>query len=389
VRGETIVSFSDFLLSDEEKMIRQSVKAIVEKHIAPYAIETDENSSFPWKQIGKLSEAGLMGIMAPEEYGGIDGSKLAYVITIEEIAKWCAATAVVYFTQTHGLLPISLFGTTEQKQKYIPRVADGSKLAALAVTEPDAGSDVASMKTNAERTAEGYVLNGSKIFITTGDKADFVTVFAKTGEGHNGLSTFLVEKGTPGFTVGNLEKKMGIRGSSTASLFFEDCFVPEENRIGEEGEGFKMLMKVFDYTRISTAAQALGIAQGAYETAFKYAQERNQFKKPIYDHQAIQFMLVDMYTEISAAKSLLYQIAVAIDKGQKDFALEASLAKLHCSELAGRVTNNAVQILGGHGYVIENHVERMMRDAKITQIYDGTSQIQKLIIGKILKKNYR
>jgi alkylation response protein AidB-like acyl-CoA dehydrogenase len=381
-----VVAFTEFLLNDEEKMIRQTVKAIVDKHIAPYAIETDENSSFPWKQIEKLSEAGLMGIMAPEEYGGIDGSKLAYVLTIEEIAKWCAATAVVYFTQTHGLLPVSLFGTEEQKRRYLSSVADGSKLTAFAVTEPDAGSDVASMKTTAERTDGGYVLNGSKIFITTGDKADLITVFAKTGEGHKGLSAFLVEKGTPGFKVGNLEKKMGIRGSSTASLFFEDCFVPEENRIGEEGEGFKILMKTFDYTRISTAAQALGIAQGAYDIAFQYAQERTQFKRPIYDHQAIQFMLVDMYTEIAAARSLLYQIAASIDKGQKNFSLEASMAKLHCSELAGRVTNNAVQILGGHGYVIENHVERMMRDAKITQIYDGASQIQKLVIGRYLKQ---
>lgn len=201
------MNFSDFLLSDEEKMIRQTVKAIVEKHIAPYAIETDENSRFPWKQIEKLSEAGLMGILAPEEYGGINGSKLAYVLTIEEIAKWCAATAVVYFTQTHGLLPVSLFGTKEQKQRYLPVAADGSKLAAFAVTEPDAGSDVTSMKTTARRTTEGYILNGSKIFITTGDKAEIVTVFAKTCDGHNGLSAFLVEKGTPGFKVGNLEKK--------------------------------------------------------------------------------------------------------------------------------------------------------------------------------------
>jgi alkylation response protein AidB-like acyl-CoA dehydrogenase len=383
------MDFTDILLSDEEKMIRQTVKMITEKYIAPLAIETDEKGIFPWKQIEKLTEAGLMGIMVPEEYEGIDATKLAYVLSIEEIAKWCAATAVVYFTQTHGLLPVSLFGSEEQKKRFLPGSANGTKLTAIAVTEPDVGSDVASMKTTAVRTSGGYVLNGGKIFITTGDKADVVTVFAKTGEGHKGISAFLVEKDTPGFKVGNLEKKMGIRGSSTASLWFDDCFVPEENRIGDEGTGFSILLKTFDYTRISTAAQALGIAQGAYEIAFNYAQERKQFKKPIYEHQAIQFMLVDMYTEISAARSLLYQIALSIDKGKKDFGLEAAMAKLHCSELAGRVTNNAVQILGGHGYVIENHVERMMRHTKITQIYDGTSQIQKLIIGKSLRQGVK
>ncbi len=384
------MSFMDILLSDEEKMIRQTVSTIVERHIAPLAIETDEHEKFPWKQIEKLKEAGLMGILVPEEYDGIDASKLAYVLTVEEIAKWCAATAAVYFTQTHGLLPVSMFGNEEQKRRYLPGVASGEILTAIAVTEPNAGSDVASMEMTAEPVSGGYKLNGNKIFITTGDKADLVTVFAKTdrSKGHRGISAFLVEKGTPGFTVGKLEKKMGIRGSSTASLWFEDCFVPIENRIGEEGDGFSIVMKAFDYTRISTAAQALGIAQGAYDIAFKYALERRQFKQPIFDFQAIQFMLAEMYAEISAARTLLYQIASFIDRGTNDFALEASMAKLHCSELAGRITNQAVQILGGHGYVIENHVERMMRDAKITQIYDGTSQIQKLIMAKQLKRRY-
>lgn len=384
------MSITDFLLSDEEKMIRQTVRTIVEKHIAPYAIETDEEEKFPWNQIQKLSEAGLMGIMVPEEYGGIDASKLAYVLAVEEISRWCAATAAVYFTQTHGLLAVSMFGNEKQKKKYLPKVASGEILAAFAVTEPNAGSDVLGMQTTAERVTGGYILNGSKIFITTGDKADIVTVFAITDrdKGHNGLSAFLVEKGSKGFKVGKLEKKMGIRGSSTASLWFEDCFVPEENRIGEEGEAFKILLKCFDYTRISTAAQALGIAQGAYDIAFRYSQERSQFNRPIYDFQGIQFMIVDMFTEITSARSMLYQVAKSIDQGQKDFALEASMVKYYCSELAGRVTNNAVQILGGHGYVVENHVERMMRDAKITQIYDGTSQIQKIVMAKQIKRRF-
>lgn len=382
------MAFTDILITDEHKLIRQTVKTIVEKHIAPLAIETDVKEKFPWEQIKKLSEAGLMGIMVPEEYGGMESSKMSYILTIEEISKWCAATALIYFTQTHGLLPVRLYGTEDQKKRFLPQIASGEKLAALAVTEPDAGSDVASMKTRAERIEDGYIINGNKIFITTGDKADYVTVFAKTAEGHKGISAFLVEKDTPGFKVGHIEKKMGVRGSSTASLWFEDCFVPEENRIGEENMGFSILMKTFDFTRLSTAAQALGIAQGSYDIAFKYALERKQFKRPIYNNQAVQFMLVDMYNDISAARSLLYQIVSAIDKGQEDFTVEASLAKLHCSEMAGRVTNSAVQILGGHGYIIENHVERMMRDAKITQIYDGTNQIQKLIIGRFLEKKF-
>lgn len=382
--------FTDTMLSDEEKMIRDTVRVIVEKHVAPYAIETDEEEKFPWNQIEKLSEAGLMGIMVPEEYDGIDASKLAYVLVVEEISKWCAATAAVYFTQTHGLLAVNLFGNEAQKRKYLPDVASGQKLTAFAVTEPNAGSDVVSMQTTAERVSGGYVINGSKIFITTGDKADIVTVFAKTDrdKGHNGLSAFIVEKETPGFHVGKLEKKMGIRGSSTASLWFEDCFIPEENRIGEEGQGFNFLLKCFDYTRLSTAAQALGIAQGAYDIAFQYSQERRQFNQPIFEFQGIQFMLADMFTEIASARAMLYQIAKSIDEGQKDFALEASMAKYYCSELAGRITNNAVQILGGHGYVIENHVERMMRDAKITQIYDGTSQIQKMVMAKQIKRRF-
>jgi acyl-CoA dehydrogenase len=382
------MSFDNFFFTDEEKMIQETVKSLVEEKIAPLAIETDRKEKFPWEQLKYLKELGLMGILAPKEYGGIEASKVSYCIAIEEIAKWCATTALVYFTQTHGLLPVSLFGSAEQKAKYLPDVISGDCLTAFAVTEPNAGSDISSMRTTAQRVEGGYVLNGNKIFITTGDKADLVTVFAMTDptKKYKGMSAFLVEKGTPGFKVGNIEKKMGVRGSSTAELIFGDCFIPEENRIGEEGDGFKIVMETFDYTRISTAAQALGIAQGAYNIAFKYAQERQQFGKPIYDFQGLQFMLVDMYTDIAAQRSLLYQVAKYIDVNKSGFSLEASMVKLNCSELAGRITNNAVQVLGGHGYVIENHVERMMRDAKITQIYDGTNQIQKVVIGKHLKK---
>lgn len=382
------MSFTDILLTDEEKMIRETVRTLVEDHIKPYAIEIDQQEKFPWEQINKIKELGLMGIMVPEEYGGFNASKKSYVITIEEISKWCATTALVYFTQTHGLLPVCLFGNEEQKMKYLPRVASGEILTAFAVTEPNAGSDIVNMRTTAKRVDGGYVLNGNKIFITTGDKADLITVFAMTDRSkkYQGMSAFLVEKSNPGLKVGTIEKKMGVRGSSTAELFFDDCFVPEENLIGNEGDGFKIAMETFDYTRISTAAQALGIAQGAFEITFQYAQERTTFNKPIYEHQAIQFMLVDMFTEINAARSLLYQVADYIDRGNQKFTLEAAMVKMHCSELAGRVTNNAVQILGGHGYVVENHVERMMRDAKITQIYDGANQIQKVVIGKQLKK---
>ncbi|MDQ0219454.1 acyl-CoA dehydrogenase family protein [Peribacillus cavernae] len=378
----------DRILSEEEKMLRRSVRSVVKKHIAPLAQKLDEEEGFPWEQIRSLADLGILGILTPEEYGGAAGSKLAYVLAVEEVAKGCAATALVFFTQTHGALSLLLAGSEEQKQKYLPQIASGEILGAIAITEPNAGSDAAGMATIAVRDGNEYILNGNKVFITTGDKADVITVFAKTDPDarHKGMSAFLVEKGTPGLIVGKTEKKMGVRGSSTAELIFENCRIPAENLIGLEGEGFRICMEACDYTRISTAAQALGIAQGAFDIAFQYAQERKQFGKSIYDFQAIQFMLVDMFTEITNARLLLYQSAKLIDEGSREFTMEASMAKAYCSEVAGRVTDSAVQILGGYGYIRDYQVERMMRDAKITQIYDGTSQIQRMVIARNMLK---
>ncbi|MEB3102102.1 acyl-CoA dehydrogenase family protein [Paenibacillaceae bacterium T2] len=379
------------LLSEEEKMIRDSVRAVVKKQIAPLAQQLDEEESFPWEQLKALSDLGMLSILTPEEYGGAGGTQMSYVVAVEEIAKGCAATALVFFTQMHGALGLLLAGTEQQKKKYLPKLASGEMLGSIAITEPNAGSDAAGMSTAAVRDGNQYILNGNKVFITTGDKADIVTVFAKTDFGlrHKGISAFLVEKGTPGFKVGKVEKKMGVRGSSTAELIFDNCRVPDENLLGSEGEGFQICMEACDYTRISTAAQALGISQGAFDIAFQYAQERSQFGKPIYDFQAIQFMLADMFTEIANARLLLYRTAKLIDEGVKDFTMEASMAKAYCSEAAGRVTDAAVQILGGYGYIRDYQVERMMRDAKITQIYDGTNQIQRMVIARNLQKRLK
>lgn len=370
-------------LNREEQMVRDIVRRIVDTDIRPRAVELDETEDFPWAQMKALSENGLLGILVPENLGGQEGSHVLYVAVIEEIARACAATALVYFTQTHAQLPLLLAGTVEQQKTYVPKLASGEWLGAFAITEPGNGSDVADMKTRAERVAGGYVLNGEKIFITTGDKADVLTVFARTGvDGVKGISAFIVTKGSPGFDVTRVEKKMGVRGSSTAALTFTDCFVPEENRLGEENSGFEMLMKAFDFTRLSTAAQSVGIAQGAYDIAFEYSLGRKQFGRKIYDFQAVQFRLAEMLTEISAGRALLFQTARMVDSGHQPFPLEASMAKLWCSEMAGRVTNEAVQVLGGYGYIREYGVERMMRDAKITQIYDGTNDIQKLVIAR-------
>ncbi len=367
--------------TDEDRMVRDVVQKIVEAEIRPRAVELDEEESFPWQQIRALADNGLMGILVPESYGGQQGSHLLYVMVVEEIARACAATALVYFTNTHGQMPILMSGTEVQKLRYLPRMASGEWLSAIAVTEPQNGSDVAHMQCRAERVSDGYVLNGEKIFITTGDKADVLVVFARTGEqGARGISAFIVERKN-GVTTSHIERKMGVRGSSTAAIRFDDVFVPETQLLGEENRGFGTLMQTFDTTRLSTAAQALGVAQGAYDIALDYTLTRHQFGHRIFDFQGMQFRLSEMLADIAAGRALLYQTARLVDAG-KSFTLEASMVKLWCSEMAGRVTNQAVQALGGYGYIREFGVERMMRDAKITQIYDGTNDIQKLIIAR-------
>lgn len=378
-------------LNNEEIMLRDIVREIVDKEIRPRAVELDEGESFPWDQIRALSSAGLMGILTPEEFEGQGASHLLYSVVVEEIARGCASTALVYFTQTHAQLPLLLAGTVQQKREFIPKLASGEWLGAFVVTEPENGSDVANLRTTATRVDGGYVLNGEKIFITTGDKANLLTVFARTGDkGPKGLSAFLVARETPGVGVVRVEKKMGVRGSSTAALSFNDCFVPDDRLLGEENQAFDLLLKIFDFTRLSTAAQAVGIAQGAYDVALKYSMERQQFGKIIFDFQAVQFRLAQMLTEVSAARAFLYQVARMIDsKAGIRFPLEASMIKLWCSEMAGRVTNDAVQTLGGYGYMREYSVERMMRDAKITQIYDGTNDIQRLVIARRVLDSYK
>ena len=373
--------------SDEEAMILDVVRELVAEKVAPRAADIDEKGEYP-QDIRKLfAENDLLGIPIPAEYGGLGGTFTTYVKVVEEIAKACASSSLIVAVQELGMLPILIGGSEEQKKKYLPKIASGDWIAAYALTEAGSGSDAAgSMRTRAEKRGDKYVLNGQKIWITNGSVADVVCVFAVTDpeKGANGISAFIVEKTFPGFQVGKIEKKMGIRGSPTVELVFDNCEVPAENLIGNEGEGFKVAMKVLDKSRPGIAAQALGIAAGALDYAANYAQERMAFGKPIGQQQGIGFMLADMKTEVEAARLLLYEAARKCDEGAADVTLWAAMCKLKCGDVAMSVTTDAVQILGGYGYSVEYPVERMMRDAKITQIYEGTQQIQRLVISRSL-----
>lgn len=371
--------------SEEEAMILQAVRELVAEKVAPRAAEIDELGEYP-QDIRKLfAENDLLGIPIPSEYGGLGGTFLTYVKVVEEIAKVCASSSLIVAVQELGMLPILIGGSEEQKKRYLPKLASGEWIAAYALTEAGSGSDAAgSMRTRAEKRGGKYILNGQKIWITNGSVADVVCVFAVTdpAKGPNGISAFIIEKGFPGFHVGKLEKKMGIRGSPTVELVFDNCEVPAENLLGNEGEGFKIAMKVLDKSRPGIAAQALGIAAGALDYAANYAQERMAFGKPIGQQQGIGFMLADMKTEVEAARLLLYEAARKCDEGAEDVTLWAAMAKLKCGDTAMSVATDAVQVLGGYGYSVEYPVERMMRDAKITQIYEGTQQIQRLVISR-------
>lgn len=373
--------------SDEEAMILDVVRELVAEKVAPRAAEIDERGEYP-QDIRKLfAENDLLGIPIPAEYGGLGGTFLTYVKVVEEIAKACASSSLIVAVQELGMLPILIGGSDEQKRTYLPKLASGEWIAAYALTEAGSGSDAAgSMRTRAEKRGDTYVLNGQKIWITNGSVADVVCVFAVTDpeKGANGISAFIVEKGFPGFSVGKLEKKMGIRGSPTVELVFDNCEVPAKNLLGNEGEGFKIAMKVLDKSRPGIAAQALGIAAGALEYATNYARERVAFGKPIGQQQGVGFMLADMKTEVEAARLLLYEAARKCDEGAADVTLWAAMCKLKCGDVAMSVTTDAVQILGGYGYSVDYPVERMMRDAKITQIYEGTQQIQRLVISRNL-----
>ncbi|HEY8321801.1 MAG TPA: acyl-CoA dehydrogenase [Candidatus Baltobacteraceae bacterium] len=371
--------------SDEEAMILDLVRELVAEKVAPRAAEIDEKQEYPRDIKELFAQSDLLGIPIPTEYGGLGGTFLTYVKVVEEIAKACASSSLIVAVQELGMLPILIGGSEDQKKKYLPKIASGEWIAAYALTEAGSGSDAAgSMRTRAVKRGDAYVLDGTKIFITNGDVADVVCVFAVTDpeKGANGISAFVVEKGTPGFSVGKHEKKMGIRGSPTVELVFENCAVPAANLIGPEGEGFKIAMKVLDKSRPGIAAQALGIAQGALDQATTYARERIAFGKPIGHQQGVGFMIADMKTEVEAARLLLYEAARKCDAGAPDVTLWAAMAKLKCGDVAMSVTTDAVQVLGGYGYSTEYPVERMMRDAKITQIYEGTQQIQRLVISR-------
>jgi alkylation response protein AidB-like acyl-CoA dehydrogenase len=373
--------------TEEEELMLAVVRELVAEKVAPRAAEIDETSEFPWDIKELFAQNDLLGVPIPVEYGGLGGTFLTYVKVVEEIAKACASSSLIVAVQELGMLPIMIAGSEEQKRRFLPKIASGEHLAAYALTEVSSGSDaLGSMRTRAVKRGDSYVLRGRKIWITNGSVADVVCVFAVTDPeaGSRGVSAFVVEKGMPGFAVGSKEKKMGIRGSPTVELTFDDCELPAENRLGEEGEGFKIAMKVLDKSRPGIAAQALGIAAGALEYAINYAKERVAFGKPIGQHQGVGFMLADMKTEVEAARLLLYEAARRCDAGTADVTAWAAMAKLKCGDVAMSVTTDAVQVLGGFGYSSEYPVERMMRDAKITQIYEGTQQIQRLVISRSL-----
>jgi alkylation response protein AidB-like acyl-CoA dehydrogenase len=379
-----------FQLTEEQKLIRETVRSFAENEVLPSAAERDENECFDRElMFDKVAELGLTGIVFPEEYGGAGADYISYAIAVEELSRVCASTGVTLSAHLSlGANPIWLFGTEEQKQKFLTPLAEGTKLGAFALTESTAGSDAGGTRTTAVLDGDEWVLNGSKIFTTNGGDAEIYIVFARTdkeAQKHHGISAFIIEKDTPGFSFGKKEKKMGIRSSPTRELVYENCRIPKDQLLGEEGAGFKVAMKTLDGGRIGIAAQALGIAQGAYEEALNYARERKQFDQPIASFQAIQFILADMATRIEASRLLVYQSAWRASAGVS-YSKESAMAKLNASETAMWVTTKAVQVFGGYGYTRDFPVERMMRDAKITEIYEGTSEIQRVVIGSLITR---
>jgi butyryl-CoA dehydrogenase len=373
----------DYLLTEEQIMVRDLARRITDEKIRPVAAEYDRSEKFPWDIMKVIAQSDLFGVYIEEKYGGMGGGILELCLATEEFSKGCAGIAICYSASALGTYPIILAGTEEQKKKYLPAVAKGEKLAAFGLTEPAAGSDASALQTTAEKQGDHYVLNGLKHFITNGGDADIYTIVAMTDKsrGARGASLFIVEKGTPGFSFGKKEDKMGIRASSTRELIFDNCKIPKENLIGKEGMGFIFAMRTFDMSRPGIGAQAVGIAQGALDEALKYAKQRKQFDKTIASFQGIQWMLADMATETEAARALVYASAREVGAGVKDVGMHSAMAKMYASDVAMRVTTEAVQICGGYGYMKEYPVEKYMRDAKITQIYEGTNQIQRNIIG--------
>lgn len=380
----------NFELTREQELVQQMVREFAVNEVKPIAAEIDETEEFPMENVKKMAKLGMMGIPFPKEVGGAGGDVLSYIIAVEELSKACATTGVIL--SAHTSLCASVInenGTPEQKAKYLPDLCSGKKIGAFGLTEPGAGTDAAGQQTTAVLSEDGshYVLNGSKIFITNGGVAETFIIFAMTdkSQGTRGISAFIVEKDFPGFSIGNLENKMGIRASSTTELIMEDCIVPAENLIGKLGKGFGIAMKTLDGGRIGIAAQALGIAEGAFEECVAYMKERKQFKRPLAAFQGLQWYIAEMDVKIQAAKHLVYKAAMNKQLG-KPYTIDAARAKLFAAETAMEVTTKAVQIFGGYGYTKEYPMERMMRDAKITEIYEGTSEVQKMVIsGNILK----
>ena len=378
----------NFTLTKEQELVRQMVRDFAVNEVKPIAAEIDVTERFPMENVKKMGELGMMGIPFPTEFGGAGGDVLSYILAVEELSKVCATTGVIL--SAHTSLCASLInenGTPEQKEKYLRDLCTGNKIGAFGLTEPGAGTDAAGQQTTAVLDGDNYILNGSKIFITNGGVADTFIVFAMTdkSKGTKGISAFIVEKGFLGFSIGKKEDKLGIRASSTTELIFENCVVPKENLIGREGKGFGIAMKTLDGGRIGIAAQALGIAEGALDEAIKYMKERKQFGRPIAAFQGLQWMVAEMSTKIEAARFLVYK-AACLKENKQPYSVDAARAKLYAAEVAMDVTTKAVQLFGGYGYTKEYPVERMMRDAKITEIYEGTSEVQKMVIsGSLLK----
>ncbi len=384
-----------FGLTEEEQMLQDMVRRLAKEKVAPGAEERDKTGEYPYDMLEIMRENGLMGVDFPEAYGGMAAGMISHCIVVEELAKADASVALMPSCQELGSLPIILAGNHEQKEKYLTPLSTGETLAAFGLTEAKGGSDVAALKTRAVRKGDKYILNGSKQFITNGGVADTYTIYAITNPGekqHKAASVFILEKGTPGFTIGKKESKLGIRSSDTRELIFEDVEIPVENRLAGEGDGFHIMMKTLDFSRPSVAAQALGIAQGAFEYATQYAKEREVFGKPIIKHQAIGFKLADMAMKTTAARQLLYKTCALLDfhvkkdlsKIPPEIIRHSSMSKCYCADVAMATTIEAVQVLGGYGYITEYPVERFMRDAKITQIYEGTNEIQRIVISSTL-----
>ncbi len=381
-----------YFLTPEQQMIQNLARKIAQEKVLPVRTELDEKEEFPWELMRVCAEAGLFGVSIGEEYGGFGGGVLENCLAVEELSRVCLGVATSYAGSGLGAHPIMLYGNEEQKKKYLPDIAKGKRLAAFGLTEADAGSDASAIRTTAVRKGDGYVLNGTKQWITNGGEAEIYTIIAITdkSKGPRGASAFILEKGNPGFDFGKKEKKMGIRASATRELVFRDCYVPKENLIAKEGMGFIVTMRTFDRTRPGVGAQGVGVAQGALDEAVRYAREREQFEKKIISFQAVQHLLADMATLVEAARALVLSVARYIDqeKNPKDISKLSGMAKVFASDVAMKVTTDAVQVFGGYGYMREYPVEKMMRDAKILQIYEGTNQIQRNVIGLELSKEY-